>query len=72
MSARVGILAGLRAGDATPEQVLDAYKAEVLREAAEELRVSLARTVVGQAGHLDIVVSRLVDMADQVEMGGAR
>lgn len=46
--------------------------AQVLRETAEDLRVSLARTVVGQSGDLDIVLGRLVDMADQVESGGAR
>ncbi|UNZ20576.1 hypothetical protein [Streptomyces sp. 891-h] len=41
MNAREDILAGLRAadgstiGDATPEQLLNAYRAEVLRETAD-------------------------------------
>lgn len=47
-------------------------RAEVLREAAEDLRVSLARTTAGKSGDLAIVTSRLVDMADQADSGGAR
>lgn len=44
-------------------------RASVLRDVAEELRVALARTVVGQSGDLDIVLSRLVDMAERAEQG---
>lgn len=51
--------------------LIDAYRAEVLRDVAEELRVMLAPTTVGQSGDLDIVLSRLVDMAECAETGGA-
>lgn len=74
MSAREELsrrVSGAFVDDERANGLIDAYRAEVLREAAEELRVSLSPTVVGQAGHLDIVRDRLVDMADQAESGGA-
>lgn len=48
MSARDDILNGLRQldesqpGDMTPEELLDAYRAEVLREAADALEARVA------------------------------
>ncbi|MEU0691937.1 hypothetical protein [Streptomyces uncialis] len=71
MSIRDDILAGLRAsddctvGDLTAEQLLDAYRAEVLRGAAVEMdRIAHEYGVFG-------VGSRLRKLADAAERGGA-
>lgn len=67
-------VSGAFVDDERAKGLIDAYRAEVLREAAEDLRVSLARTTVGQSGDLTIVISRLADMADmadEADLGGA-
>ncbi|MFH8410711.1 hypothetical protein ACH4FX_38960 [Streptomyces sp. NPDC018019] len=80
MSARDDILAGLRAsegtaiGDASPEEVLDRYRAEVLREAADAIAAPVPPVEAGprterERGRME-AVAELRRMAD--EAGGPR
>lgn len=78
MNARDDILAGLRAaesgsvGDETPEQLLDAYRAEVLAEAADWL-VRKAHEYHSLRGKENAArVEVLCRMADKIRRGAVR
>ena len=75
MNAREDILHGLRQldesqpGDLTPEQLVDAYRAEVLNEAADKLALELAPEQPGAGPGfllaLRIAMRNLRRMADE-------